>query len=529
MHSIRIYERRRAAVVVATTVVSLAVTTVLVSGLEERLGVPNASSVYLLAVVAVAVAAGTVAAALAAIGSFLLYNFLFTQPLYTFTVADPGEWVNLILLLVIGIVVGQLAAAQRNRAEAAELREREARALFEVSWALTTRDDTTSALASIVETLRRETGASRAWITLATDGGKGRQTADSDAASAPARPASYAVLKRMPGEEPATWVRVRDPVVGARSAPDGTHEVYRVNVEAAGRTLGALWTKRPRASRPSREETRMLAAAADQIGQALEQDRLRADATSAELARRSDALKTALLDSVSHDLRTPLASIRAAAGSLMDRRVRWSPEDRERSAQTIDREAERLNRLVTNLLDMSRIEAGGLRAEPEPYPVEDLVMTTLRRFSSTLQGHAIDVAIPSDLPVVEVDPTFMDQILTNLIENALRYTPASARIQISAGPNDDDSTIRLLIEDGGPGVPEEAYGHLFEKFYRVPRRGEGSRRGTGVGLAVVRGLVETMGGTVEARRSELGGLAIAMDLPRAKPQPAPAIAAGAAS
>jgi two-component system sensor histidine kinase KdpD len=260
----------------------------------------------------------------------------------------------------------------------------------------------------------------------------------------------------------------------------------------------------------------MLAAAADQIGQAIEQDRLRAEATSAELARRSDALKTALLDSVSHDLRTPLASIRAAAGSLMDRSVDWSADEETAIVTTIDREAERLNRLVTNLLDVSRIEAGGLRAESEPYAVDDIVGTAIGRLRPTLGRRTLTIDIPPDIPPVTVDATFIDQALTNVVENAVKYAPDGAPIRISAR-SAEPGRVRLLVEDGGPGVPAGALSRLFDKFYRVPRPGEGSRKGTGIGLTVVRGLVETMGGRVSAGPSELGGLAVAIDLAAAPP------------
>lgn len=263
----------------------------------------------------------------------------------------------------------------------------------------------------------------------------------------------------------------------------------------------------------------MLATAADQIGQAVEQDQLRGEATSAELARRSDALKSALLESVSHDLRTPLASIRATAGSLTDPDLDWSQDERRQATRTIDLEAERLDRLVTNLLDMSRVDAGGLRADAEPYPLEDLVRTTLRRLRPQVDGRSIEVNIAPDLPLVYVDPTFMDQILTNVLGNAVKYAPSSAAIQVEAGSSDDPGFVRLRVEDGGPGVPDEALPHLFDKFYRVPRRNEGARRGTGLGLAVVRGLTETMGGRIHARRSSLGGLALDIDLPEAPPHP----------
>jgi two-component system sensor histidine kinase KdpD len=232
---------------------------------------------------------------------------------------------------------------------------------------------------------------------------------------------------------------------------------------------------------------------------------------SVEVARRSDALKSALLDSVSHDLRTPLASIRAAAGSLMDPAVHWSAEEERSTAASIDREAERLNRLVSNILDLSRIEAGGLVAQHSAFPLEDLVPDVLERLAPVLGTRPIEVRIPAGLPPVDVDEVFIDQVLTNLLENAARYAGPTATLRISAhqlGPG----RIGLTIEDSGPGVPADALTHLFEKFYRVPVRGEGARRGTGLGLAVVRGLVETMGGTINARRSELGGLAMDLEL-----------------
>jgi two-component system sensor histidine kinase KdpD len=564
-------DRRRAALALVTVAVSLGLTTLLVAVLQERVGVPNASAVYLLAVVVVAVGFGTIAATAAAIGGFLLYDLLFTQPLHTFAVADPDEWLNLILLLLIGIVVGQLAAAQRNRAESAEAREREARVLFQVSRALATRSETTVALAEIVDTLRQQTQMSRVRVVLGSDAAAERVSADTNETSSFGRPSSYSILKRMPAEEPAHWVRVRDrtpagsrslPEAASRSAAGGgavsqptsraavaldgavaeatspsagasggtapdaggqgglTDAAFRVNIEASGRTIGAVWALRPRLARaPSREETRMLAAAADQIGQAVEQDRLRGEAASAELARRSDALKTALLESVSHDLRTPLASIRATAGSLMDPEVRWSEDERRQSAGTIDLEAERLNRLVTNLLDMSRIEAGGLRADTEPYALDDLVRTSLRRLTPRSGGRVIKVDVPPDLPPVKVDPTFIDQVLANVLENAIKYSPDDAVIRITANATSDAGFAQLVIEDAGSGVPAEALPRLFDKFYRVSRPGEGARRGTGMGLAVARGLVETMGGRIEARPSPLGGLAIVIDLPEAAPRP----------
>jgi two-component system sensor histidine kinase KdpD len=504
-------EWRRVGLTVIGTAAALVVTTALVAVIEQYARVSNASAVYLLAVVVAAVAFGTLAATAASVAAFLLYTYLFTEPLYTFSVVDPGEWVTVVLLLVIGTVVGQLAASQRNRAEAAEHREREARALVEVSRALATRDETSAAAAEIAAVLCREGRMERVWIVLTTDAGTDRPLADSDPASPIPRPATYHALQRMPGPAAPRWTRIRNPVTREDGSLSG-RSAFRVAIEAGSRTLGGLWAVRGRdIGLPRAEETRMLAAAADQIGQAIEQDRLQTEATSAELARRSDALKTALLDSVSHDLRTPLASIRAAAGSLMDRTVGWSADEETAIVTTIDREAERLNRLVTNLLDVSRIEAGGLRADVEPYALDDIVATALARLRPALGARTVSVDIPVEMPPVSVDATFIDQALTNVVENAIKYAPEGAPIRISAHAV-DPGRVLLVVEDGGPGVPAGSLSRLFDKFYRVARPGEGSRKGTGIGLTVVRGLVETMGGRVSAGPSELGGLAIAIEL-----------------
>ena len=263
---------------------------------------------------------------------------------------------------------------------------------------------------------------------------------------------------------------------------------------------------------PDRTETRLLSAAADQIGQALAQDRLAAEAQAAEIARQSDALKSALLQSVSHDLRTPLATIRAAAGTLRPGSG-LSVDDQQESADAIDREVEYLNRLVTNLLDLSRIEAGALRAERDVYELDDLVGQTVERLRPRLGDRPLEVVLAT--PPVLVDPVFLDEALTNALENAIKYTPPGTRIRVGATPVPGEPRVRLTVEDAGPGVPDEALPRVFDKFYRVPGVAGGSRSGTGIGLAVVRGLVEAMGGQVSARRSELGGLAIDIDLPAA--------------
>jgi two-component system sensor histidine kinase KdpD len=493
-------------------VAALALTTLAVGIVEDRLRIPDASATYLLAVVAIAVAYGIGAAVATAVGAFLVYDFLFVSPTGALIVADPQEWLNLVLLLALGVVVGQLAGMQRSRAETAVLRERQARTQYRVGRELSSATSTRSALPALVGMLRSEVGAGRVWIGLGPEVAQERVAADTGGAGSPLMPPSYELLQRRPGDEATAWVRVHDARRSAADSRDPPVTCFRIPVAAGGVSLGSVWFSRPRsAGAPGRGHRRVLAAAADQIGQALERDRLGDEATGAEVARRSEAAKTALLDSVSHDLRTPLASIRAAAGSLMDPDLQLDEDARRERAVSIDREAERLNRLVTNLLDMSRIEAGDVHAKLEVFPLDDLVRATADRMADPLGGRAISIAMSPDLPPVAVDAVFLDQVVTNLLDNATRHTPPGTPITIT-GATTPAGAVRLCVEDGGQGVPGALLERVFDKFYRVPGAPQRSRRGSGLGLAVVRGLVEAMGGRVTARASELGGLAIDVEL-----------------
>ncbi|MHB8958840.1 MAG: DUF4118 domain-containing protein [Candidatus Limnocylindrales bacterium] len=501
---------RRAAILLGVAVPSLALATVAVAVLRTTLAPSNASIVYLAAVVAIAIAGGAPGAVLGSIGSILLYDWFFTVPYYTFTMSDPAEWLNAVLLLGVGLIVGQLAALQRRWANDARLREREAVALFRVSHALATRETALTVLPRVAAILRDEAGMDRVWIGL---GGEGREHVAADTTAGP-RPSAAVVqvLGRTPGDEPASWVRVHQ--AGAARPGTATMALFRVRIEAGDAQLGSIWAARARdIGQPDRTETRLLAAAADQAGQALAHDKLAAESRAAEVARQSDALKSALLQSVSHDLRTPLATIRAAAGSLRPDSG-LDDTDREESALAIDREVEYLNRLVTNLLDLSRIEAGALRADRDAFDLDDLVGRTVDRLRDRLGTRPLELAL--DVPPVLVDPVFLDDAVTNVLENAVKYTDAKAPLRVAALALPDEPFVRLTIEDGGSGVPEDALPRLFEKFYRVPGGPRGSRAGTGIGLAVVQGLVEASGGRVRAHRGSLGGLAVDLDLPLAR-------------
>ncbi len=485
---------------------SLALATIAVSVLQDGFGVPNPSAVYLVAVVATAIASGTLGAIATAVASFVLYNYLFTEPRYTLSMHEPGVWLSVVLLLFVGVVVGQLAAMQRDRAELATRREREARALFSVSRALATRESIDLVLGDIARALERDAHMEQVVVTI----GAG----DNPAVGFE----SHGVinqLRRMPGEAPPEWVRVHQPAARQRPRIDDSTapiEIYRVLIDSGSEAIGSMWAIRSRgAGAPGADETRLLTAAADQLGQAIAHDRMATEARSAEVARASDALKSALLQSVSHDLRTPLATIRAAAGTLRSDSSSDARARRE-SIEAIDREVEYLNRLVSNLLDLSRIEAGVIRAALDTFELDDLIGATVDRLGGRLDGWHIEDRVGPEL--IEADPVFFEATVSNVVENAIRHTPLGTTIRISAQQSQVPGpapTVLLTVEDSGPGVPDRSFEQLFDKFYRVPGR-RASRSGTGIGLAVARGLIEAMGGRISARRSELGGLAIDIEL-----------------
>jgi two-component system sensor histidine kinase KdpD len=507
----------------AAIIAALIVTTAAIAVLEGDLfRIEDASPVYLVAVVAAGAVAGTIPAILTAVAAFVAYDVLFTEPRFSIEVADPREVLDLILFLFVGLVVGRLVAIQHARAEEAAERAAEANTLFTLSRSLATSTSTAEAAPDIADRVRAAGTLQRVWI-LAGSGGTERVLADTGDGMAggtaggggtpPPHPSLTSNLVRTPGDEPARWVRTHAATRDAGPSA-GDSRQYRARIEVDGVELGTIVALRDRAlGEPSRTETRVLALAADQIAVSLRRDQLRRAATDLEIAHQTDALKTALIDSVSHDLRTPLASIRATAGGLADPAVPWTDDARRGAAGVIDSEAARLDRLVSGLLDLSRIAAGGLHPDLEPHELWSVVQPALERVRPRLGERSVQIDVPDTLPPVLADAVLLDVVVTNLLDNVSAHSAPDAAVSIRAA--EDNGMVRLTVEDGGPGVPAEALGSLFERFRRGPTRSTGSRRGLGIGLSVVRGLVDAMAGQVSADRSPLGGLAVTVSLRRA--------------
>jgi two-component system sensor histidine kinase KdpD len=309
---------------------------------------------------------------------------------------------------------------------------------------------------------------------------------------------------------PGRWVRIVQPTRLSSSLP--RDDVHLVPVRVGNRRVGAVLLVDP-SNRFEATDDRLVSAAAAQIGTAIERARLREEATEAEILRRTDQLRSALLNAVSHDLRTPLATIMASAGSLRQQDVAWTDEERQGFAQAIEEEAEHLNHLVGNLLDLSRIEGGSLRPQKSWQDFEALVDDTVERLRPVTRQHRLQFDIPDALPPLWLDPVEIGEVLYNLVENATKYAPPDTEISVTV--RREGGTISVAVADRGPGIPAAALPNLFDPFYRVID-GRPRPQGLGLGLAIVKGLVEAHGGRVWAENRAGGGARFTFTLPVAE-------------
>jgi len=519
---------RRAAVEFGAPILAVGAITVLLHLVRNFVWAPNFTMVYLVAVLAIAVTSGSRASVIASIASFLAFDFFFIEPLHTLTVRDPAEWVALTLLLIAGLVTGQLADVARRRTVDAAAREREAIVLSGVV-RLVNELDLEEALREVAKRLQDALRAEAVLIRI--DGVTPepiRIGAGSDEALAFARTTSLEagrILDESTHRSGGRWIRVRPGSHPMRRRSE-RFEHASARIASGGRDLGRIVVVHERAG-PSFDpaDERLLLAAGSQLGPAAERQQLRREATESEVLRRTDELRSAMLNAVSHDLRTPLASIVAAAESLQARDVEWTPEEREEFARSIETEARRVDQMVSHLLDLSRIEAGALRIDSQLRDLGTAITDTVARLRPLVQGHELVTAVPADLPLIHFDAVAVGEVLGNLIENALRYTPPGTEIAITACPV--ERGIEVEVRDHGPGLSPEAEAHLFEPFARGTR-GRVRTQGSGLGLAVAKSLVEAHGGMIRGENDPRGGARFRFMLPFKRAQPREALAPGAA-
>jgi two-component system, OmpR family, sensor histidine kinase KdpD len=457
----------------------------------------NLVMIYLLAVVLAATRLGRKPAIMTAFLSVLAFDFFFVPPRFTFAVSDTEYFLTFFALFTVGVVISTLVSQSRDRAEAIRQREAQTSSLYYLSRDLAAAGDVEGILLAVIKNVEESLEASLA-VLLAE--GEHLQI----------KAASHGLHLDLKELAVADWsFRNRVPAGRGTETLISAGLLYLPLQTTAG-VLGVFGIKlKGEAEFESPEQRRLFNAFSAQAALAIERVQLVKQAEQAQILQAREGLERALLNSISHDLRTPLVSIIGALDTLRDNVHTLVDEARKELLDTAWDEAERLNRFVGNLLEMSRLEAGGVKPKEQPCDIQDLVGCALGALESRIGTRKVEVQLPSDLPPVRMDMALMTQVLVNLLDNALKYSPPESSIEIAARLLDDK--LAMEVADHGPGVPEADLKRIFEKFYRLPvPEGAG---GTGLGLAICKGFVEAHGGRISAENRTGGGLRVTVTLP----------------
>jgi two-component system sensor histidine kinase KdpD len=479
------------------TLAGIAGVTAGLSPLRSRIHVATAALVLLIPVVVGVALSGFAVVPVAVVAGVLAFDFFFIPPYSTLRV---GTWDDLIIALVyatVGLTVGGVVAQLRRARREAEELHAETRVLFQLSQCLAGEETLDAKLDRVLEQLVAALGLDSAAVLLAGDG---------------LTPAAHSGVA-LPGA-------VADQFTGDWPEGDlvtvlGPPAVTGAALRTADGSLGVLLAVGPPLHDTGR---RLLATFANQIAGAVERARLAEEAERSRVLEQVDRLRSALMGSVSHDLRTPLASIKASISDLADPDLPLSAEDRAMLLRTTEQETDRLTRLVANLLDMSRIQAGALRLHRTATSLDELVAGVTDRLQRSLALELV-VDVPHDLPLVDVDHLLVDQVLTNLLENAARHGGPSTRVEVTAAPA-GPGWMEIRVADHGPGIPEAERVRIFDQFYRLRADGPGPA-GTGMGLAICKGVVNAHGGDIWAVPTPGGGATVALRLPALALGPTP--------
>jgi two-component system, OmpR family, sensor histidine kinase KdpD len=443
---------------------------------------------FLLVVLLTAASGGIGPAILASIGGMLCFNFFFLPPVGTFTIHDPQNWVALFAFLLTAIIASQLSSAARKRAREAEKSREEVWKLYQLSRAIIITPDPETAVSAVSRQVRE--AFEIASCKVFTPDKSGRLRMQAAASLAPELGISQELLQEAfeKGE-----LRI-DPAQCSTYAP------LKVGVRVTGvlcLTSGTMATE-------------TIEAISGLVALALERARFLKELSRTEVLKQSDQLKSALLASVSHDLRTPLTSIRAAVDNLLEKNFDWNQSAVREFHLIISEEVKRLTKLVQNLLEMARIEAGELHPLKRWGSVSEIIGNAMDRCGSVLASQRVVLDLAADLPLVKVDSQLVAEVLTNLIDNAAKYSLAGSGILI--GATIQDNQLAMVVTDHGPGIPSEELPRIFERFYRG-RSPENRREGTGMGLAISRGIIEAHGGRIWAESVAGKGTSLRFTIP----------------
>jgi len=457
----------------------------------------NMVMIFLLAVVLAAVRLGRRPAILAAFLGVLSFDFFFVPPHLTFAVADTQYLITFVALFVVGVVISTLVTRVRERAEVIRVREVQTASLYYLSRDLAAAGDISSIMQAVIKNVEEALNARL--VIFLSEGERLEIMASSEGMNLDLKEQAVADWS-FRNHQPAG--RGTDTLISA--------ELIYLPLQTPGTVLGVMGVRlESELDYRSTESRRLLDAFATQAAMAIERVQFSRQAEQAQILQARENLERALLNSISHDLRTPLSSVTGVLYSLRDEGARLSDSARRELLDTACGEAERLNRFVGNLLDMTRIEAGAVRLNLEPCDVQDLVGCALAALEPHIDTGNVSFRMPPGMPLVPMDMVLMTQVLVNILDNALKYAPPESGIEVTA--RTEDGWLILEVADRGPGVPEQDLKRVFDKFYRIPvPEGAG---GTGLGLSICKGIVEAHGGRIRAENRDGGGLRIVIRLP----------------
>jgi two-component system sensor histidine kinase KdpD len=465
--------------------------------LQKQLGYQSLALVYLLSVVVLAMFVGRWPTLLAATLTALVWDYLFVPPVFTFHISETTDLMLFFTYFAVALAMGHLAARLRAEQTAERRREQRATALYLLTRELANATDFTDLLAIIVREVGKTFAAS---VTLSLP-------EDSDPGGLTRYFASTWVMTEKE-EGVADWAFRRQQPAGCGTDTLPSAEGLHLPLLVTDRIGGVLSLKFAAAAELDSAQRDLLDSFVRQIALVLDRQRLRATVQEAKLLAESERLSKALLNSISHELRTPIAAIASASSGLAELVDHENPALQRALTGEIRTAAIRLNRLVGNLLDMTRLESGHMKLRLEWCDLADLTGVALRQVEKELARHPVTNNLPRDLPLVKIDFVLMEQVLVNLFLNAALYTPSGTTVQINAAI--EGREIALTVADNGPGFPPEALPHLFDKFYRAPGAAAG---GSGLGLSIVKGFVDAHGGTVSAQNRPGGGAEFTIRLP----------------
>jgi two-component system sensor histidine kinase KdpD len=465
----------------------------------------NIVMVFLAAVAFIAYRFGRGPAVMACIAGVLVFDFFFVPPFHTFAVSDAQYLVTFVVMLAIGLGISALTARLKGQVESTRLRERRTTALYQLG----------KQLSSLYGRIFLIAAASQ----------KVAEIFDAEVAVYLRRPAGTpqiefgqetAIGRHAVSVGAAEWVIEHEQLAGPGTNTLPNAAGLFLPLTGSQQTVGAIAVRTAQMeSLLEPDQRQFLEACASQLALALERDQLAIDASEARVQAEAEQVRSSLLSSVSHDLKTPLAAIAGASSSLLESSSLDEPTRRQ-LLETVADESLRLNRLLENILQMSRLDAGAVSPNKQWHVLEEIIGSAFSRTGAVLEHHPVSISLPGDLPLVSVDGLLLEQVFVNLLENAARYTPAGTSIEIAAAT--DDKWLQISIADRGPGLPLGLEERIFEKFFRASPTADAGR-GSGLGLAICRAIIQAHGGKVTAANRPGGGAVFIVRLPVAKNPP----------